>query len=83
VRWYRFQPDSVSQDGLHGSARRADSGKEFSVHLVESAEVLNVGEMAGALHYIIKAVASAMQDLPDVVERQSGLISPLRPNMNP
>src|SRR5437879_13362649 len=65
--------DSVSQSGLNGGARRTDSGKKFSVHPVESAEILNVSEMACALHYVSEAVASALQDLSDVVERQSGL----------
>ena len=52
--------------------RGTDSGKELSVHFVESAKVLNVFEVAGALYYVSEAVASALQDLSDMVERQSG-----------
>src|SRR6266404_7894416 len=65
--------DAVSQSGLNGGARGTDSGKKLRIYSIEAAEILNVSEMACALHYVSEAVASALQDLSDVVECQSGL----------
>ena len=65
--------DSVYQPRLYCGPHRPDPGKKLRVHFVESAEITNVAKMAGALHYIGEAVAGALQDFSDVVERQSGL----------
>jgi len=66
--------DSTPQDRLHGGARRSHSRKELRVNRIEPLEVMNIAQVAGALHDVVKRAACGFQDFTDVREGQPGLV---------
>src|ERR1035437_2186558 len=61
--------DAISQHRLHGGAGWTNSAEKLRIHLVEAAEIPDIGEMARTLQHVVETASRRLQDLSDILHR--------------
>jgi len=63
--------DAAEQQGLHRGARGRDGrGEGLLIGRIETGEVLQVGEVAGAFDHVGERTSGLIKDKPDVLQRE-------------
>src|ERR1019366_8090756 len=63
-----FHFDATAQPALHRGPGWQNAGPEFAVHLVEAREIVDVRQMARALHHAVESHARGFQPLAHVMQ---------------